>query len=201
LRQVPPSDLFTDAIPSYGHLMLWAKLRYALAFRRSDLQAAVREVRHLAMLVRSQRLLLAESVAIAMGRFEIHAREAAAARGADVAWWKAPDTEQLDRQRRVAFASVYFSYPGVRGTTLRQAAGCVPSPCVMLIEGATANRLLGAHGATNSSELVESLLERYSCEPEVLLRVRQGRRRSANNPLDEVRSALGEQIAQHLGPL
>lgn len=59
LRDLPPNNLFQESIPNDSHLMDWAKLRYALAFRRSDLPAAVGEVRHLAMLVHTQRILLA----------------------------------------------------------------------------------------------------------------------------------------------
>jgi len=201
LRDLPPDNLFTEAIPNYEHLMYWAKLRYALAFRRSDLTAAVGEVRHLAMLVHSQGLLIAESVAIAMGRFEARAREVAAVYGTDVSWWNAPAADQLDRQRQAAFASIYFSYPGVSEATLRKAAGCAPSPCMMLVEGATANRSFGEYAASDNLALIESLLERYSCEPAVLQRIRQSRELPAGEALEGLRDDLGEQIASNLGPL
>ena len=201
LRDLPPGNLFTEAIPNYWHLMFWVKLRYALAFRRADLPAAVREARHLAMLVHTQRILLAESVANAMGRFESRAREVATASGADVTWWDAPAADQLDRQRRASFASIYFSYPGVSEATLRKAADCAPSACVMLIEGATANRTFGAYGATDNLELIGSLVERYGCEAAVLERIRQSRELPAPEALEALQDDLGEQIAKHLGAL
>lgn len=201
LRDLPPSNLFYEAIPNYSHLMFWAKLRYALAFRRSGLPAAVGEVRHLALLVHTQGILLSESVAIAMGRFEARAREVAAASGADVSWWDAPAADQLDRQRGTSFASIYFSYPGVSEATLRKAAGCAPSPCVMLVEGATANRAFGAYAASDNSALIGSLLERYSCEPAVLERIRQSRELLATETLEGLRDDLGEQIGKYLGTL
>jgi hypothetical protein len=179
--------------------MYWAKLRYALAFRRSDLPAAVREVRHLAMLVHTQGILLAESVANAMGRFEVRARQIAAASGTDVTWWDAPAADQLDRQRRVAFASVYFAYPGVSEATLRKAAECAASPCAMLIEAATANRTFGAYGASDNLALIGSLVERYGCEAAVLERIRQSRELPATEALEALRDDLGEQVERYLG--
>jgi len=74
---------------------------------------------------------------------------------------------------------MYFSYPGVSEATLRKAAGCAPSPCLMLIEGATAN----------------------SCEPAVLHHIRKSRDLPAGEALEALRDDLGEQIAKHLGRL
>ena len=200
LRDLPPGRLFVEAIPSYGHLMYWAKLRFALGFRRSDLPAAVAEVRHLTMLVRSQRLLISESVALALSRFEARARQVAVAAGEDVSWWAAPDTDRLELEGRTVFASVYFAYPGVREATLRKAVTCAPSPCVMLIEGAIANRML-ANGPGDNSGLIGTLFPQYGCEPAVLERIRQSRKATAGEALESARNDLGDWIATHLeGP-
>jgi hypothetical protein len=110
-----------------------------------------------------------------MGRFEARACAVTTGSGADVSWSNASAADQLDRQRAASFASMYFSYPGVSEATLRKAADCAPSPCLMLIEGATANRTFGAYAASDNSDLIGSLLERYSCELAVLQRIRHSR--------------------------
>jgi hypothetical protein len=68
LRDVPVRNVFRDPIPNYVSLMLWSKLRFALGFRRGELAAASAEVRHLADLIQSQGILLAEMVAVALRR-------------------------------------------------------------------------------------------------------------------------------------
>ena len=201
LRNLPPKNLFNDPIPNYEHLLYWAKLRYALAFRRSDLPAAVGEVRHLAMLVHTQGLLVAESVATAIARCEARAHEFAIASGADVWWWDAPAPEQIERQRHAAFASLYFSYPGVGEATVREAAACTPAPCAMLIEGAAANRAFSAYGASDNWALIGSLVERYGCETAVLQRIRQSPPLPAPEAVESLREDVGERIANNLGPL
>ncbi len=120
-------------------------------------------MRHLADLMRTQNLLLAEAVAVAIYRIDDAARDAAFAAGADISDWPALDRGLLDAQRHVAFASMYFAYPGVKPETLRRAMRCVPLPCVALLEGIGANRAFGSYASDNLS-LVTGLAAENGCE-------------------------------------
>src|SRR5712692_5285667 len=81
LRDVPADNIMRDPIPNYLSLLLWSKLRLAMALRRGDAAAASSDVRHLADLIRSQDILIAEMIALALYRIDAHARTFAAAAG------------------------------------------------------------------------------------------------------------------------
>ncbi len=165
LRDVAPgSNVFADTIPNYLSLLHWSRLRYAIALRRGDVLQASGEVRHLADLIRSQGILVAEFSAVLVYRLDASARDTAAERGLDVSAWPATDPEQLDRHRRMAFASLYFNYPGVRPDTVRKAVACMPAPCSALVEGAGANGAFGAFGATDNRALLKKLATENGCE-------------------------------------
>lgn len=163
LRDVPP-DFLSEPIPNYVSLLQWSKLRYALALRRGDLLRASSEVLHLADLVRSQGLLIAEFTALALLRLDRHARDAAAAAGLDVGTWVTTPQDRLDEHRRVTTASMYFAYPGVSRDTLRKAAGCMPSPCPALLEGVGIHRAVGPLAATDNGDLLRELAEQRGCD-------------------------------------
>lgn len=169
LRDFPANDFFSTPIPNYISLTQWAKLRFALARRRGDHAAASAEVRHLAGLLRTQDLLISEMIAVALYRTDDAARRFAAAAGADVSGWPPADLEALDRFRQVAFASMYFTYPGIKPETLRKAVGCMITSCTSLIEGAGANRAFGSY-ASDNLQLVLDLAAKRGCEPAMLTR-------------------------------
>src|SRR5438552_18980362 len=107
LKDYPMKDFFATPIPNYVSMMQWAKLRFALARRRGDHAQASAEVRHMADLIRTQNILIAEAVAVAIYKIDAGARQGAINAGADVAGWTAPDTDALDGDRKTAFASMY----------------------------------------------------------------------------------------------
>lgn len=199
LRDQSFSDFFTSPIPNYGVLQQWAKLRYAAGLRRGDLPAASAEVRHLADLVRSQRILIAEMVAVALYRLDARAREIAAASGADLSTWPAVDPAQLDRQRRLGFASMYFTYPGVSPETLRKAVRCMSAPCSALVEGVGAHRAFGAYGMTDNLALLAQLAQEQGCESAVFERVRNSREVPAGEALEALSSEVDRQLPKLLG--
>ena len=43
------------------------------------------------------------------------------------------DLEQLERYRRVTFASLFFTYPGVAQGVVNKALACIPSSCTALV--------------------------------------------------------------------
>jgi hypothetical protein len=199
LRDVPADNIMRDPIPNYLSLLLWSKLRLAMALRRGDAAAASSDVRHLADLIRSQDILIAEMIAIALYRIDAHARTFADAAGTGLAGWPAGDPEQFDRHRRAAFASIYFTYPGVDPDVVRKAIDCAPTPCVALVEGAAANRAFGAYGGIDNFALVRELAAAHGCEAPVFDRVSTSREISAADAL-EASEGMEGQIEKFLDP-
>ncbi len=198
LRDAPATDLFSMPIPNYMSLLQWAKLRFALAIRRRDFAAAGTQVRHLAFLVHTQGLLVSEMVSVSFHRLEVRGREAAAAVGADLSEWSAPDAEQLDLERHLPFASIYFTYPGVNPETVRKAIACTPAPCSALFEGAGLNRTLGPHSAIDNSDLVLELAAAKGCEPALIERIRNSPRLEADRILHKIAEDFGHEIPKLL---
>ena len=197
LKAYTTDDFFSFPIPNYISLMQWAKLRYALARRRGDHASASAEVRHLADLIRSNNLLIAEAIAVALYRIDAGAREAAA--GADIPDWPALDGSLLDTQRHVAFASMYFTYPGVKPETLRRAMQCVPMPCVALVEGVGANKAFGSYGGDNLAVVTE-LAASNGCEKALIGIATSSRDLPAADAIQRMGDDLYAQIPRHLGP-
>jgi hypothetical protein len=201
LRDVPPGNIFRDPIPNYVSLMLWSKLRFGLGLRRGDLTSASAEVRHLADLVRSQGILLAEMIAVAIYKLDARARELVAAADVDVAGWGDLEVDQLERYRRTTYASIFFTFPGVSHDTVKKALDCMLSPCVALTEGAGANRSLGAYAATNNLPLLREIAGEYDCEEALIARAADGQEMSAGEALEAAARDLESQIPKHLAPV
>jgi hypothetical protein len=196
LREQPVSmgDFYRQAIPNYFSLVQWSKLRFAAAFRRGDLAQASTEVRHLADLIRTQSILVAEMIAVAIYRLDASAREVAVEKGLGTAGWPEADLRQIDRHRRIAFASLYFTYPGVKAETVRKAVACMPSPCSALLEGAGANRAFGAYGGANNLDLISDLAVEHDCDSVTLDRVSRFRELTASESLTSAAEDVGGQI-------
>ena len=194
LREQPLGEFFTAPIPNYLSLLLWTKLRFAVALRSGDLAQASAEVRHLAALIRTQSILIAEMVAVAIYRLDARAREVAAAKGFDTTGWPEPDVDQIDRHRRIALASLYFTFPGVKPETVRKAVECMPSPCSALLEGAGANRTFGPYGGFDNLDLVSDLARDRGCESAILDRARGARELQASEALSSAAEDVGQQI-------
>jgi len=196
LTEQPASfaDFYRQSIPNYLSLQLWSKLRFAAAYRRGDLAQASAEVRHLADLIRTQSILIAEMIAVAIYRLDARARELAVAKGLDTAGWPEADVSRIDRHRRIAFASLYFTYPGVKPETVREAVECMPSPCSALLEGAGANRTFDPYGGADNLDLVTDLAREHGCESATLDRVRRFRELTAGETLTVVADDVAGQI-------
>ena len=114
--------------------------------------------------------------------------------------WPALDRDLLDSQRHVAFASMYFTYPGVKPETLRRAMGCVPLPCVALMEGAGANRAFGVYASDNLA-LVSELAAANGCEKAVIDLAVHSKELPASAALEQLGEDVDAQIPRQLGPL
>ncbi len=201
LRDVPPTNIFRDPIPNYVSLMLWSKLRFALALRSGDLFSASAEVRHLADLIRSQGILLSEMIAVAIYKMDARARELAAAAAIDVAGWGHLEADQLERYRRTTYASIFFTFPGVSQDTVRKALNCMLSPCVALTEGAGANRSFGAYAATDNLPLLEEIAAAHDCEEALIARAANSQEMAAGEALEAAARDLHSQIPKNLDPV
>jgi hypothetical protein len=104
-------------------------------------------------------------------RTDAQARSAAGAAGLDVSAWPVADLTQLDTWRQTAFASIYFTFPGVSRATLTKALGCMPAPCSALTEGMGASRSFGAYGATDNRDLLKELAAARGCDSDVMDRL------------------------------
>jgi hypothetical protein len=199
LRDYVEVDAVHGAIPNYIYLMDWVKLRYAQALRRGDAQAASVEVRHLADLIRSQGILLAELVAVVIYRFDVPVRAAAVSAAQDVGGWTAPDLDELQLHRQVAFASLYFAYPGVDPETVRKAMGCAVSPCVAMAEAVAFNRSLGQAGGGENLALLNQLAAERGCDATLFARMNGTHEMATAEALETVSDDLPLEIPKHLG--
>jgi hypothetical protein len=122
-------------------------------------------------------------IAVSLYRLDARARTAFVAARADVSGWPEPDLDQIDRYRRMVFASLYFAYPGVAPETMRKALACMPSPCPALIEAAGGNRAFGTFATPDNLDLTIELAKSRGCDEPLLDRVAHTRELSASDAL------------------
>lgn len=200
LREHPPDNIYRDAIPNYIGFQVWSKLRLATGLRRGDMLTASTEVRHLADLIRSQQLLIAELIGVTLYRLDAHARTVAKAAGVSVDEWPEAQTEDLASYRNASFGSIYFTYPQVNPETLRKAIGCSPTPCTALLEGAAANQSFGMWTGTNNLSVIRELAAANGCDAALLARTLAGQEIAAGDALEVVGEELPSRIPKFLGP-
>lgn len=94
----------------------------------------------------------------------------------------------------MAFASMYFTYPGVSEATLRRAAACMTAPCAALLEGLGAARSFGAYAGTNNRAALEELFASRRCEAGMRDRAARGRELPAGQALDALADELEHEI-------
>jgi len=177
--------------------MLWSKLRFALALRTGDLTGASAQVRHLADLIRSQGILLGEMDAVAIYKMDARARQLAVAAEVDVSGWDQFEVDQLERYRRTAYASVFFTFPGMRPETVKKALDCMLSPCVAILEGAGANRSFGAYAPVDNLPLLQEIAAARGCESALIARAVDSEELVGDEAL-EAATDLALQIPRHL---
>ena len=186
-------------LPHYILLLSWTKLRFAKALRDGDLFQAAAETRHLADLLHSQGLVVADRFAISVLQVERNARDVAAAQGRDVTGWAPLEADILLGQARLLDASPHFFYPGVDPEVMARALECAPAPCSALTEAALVYLHLGAFASSDTSAAFWSMAEERGCASgarEVLLSLRP-----APSPSERGLDALGGRLEELFEPL
>ena len=145
-------------------------------------------------------VLISQAHAVVLYSWDAREREAAAAAGQDVSRWPQADAAQLHRYRQVAFASMFFAFPGVRPDTLQKALACVPAPCVAIGEGLGASRSVGKHESPDHTALLKELGAKYACEPALLERASQSSELPAQVVLNDFHEGIGGAIPGYLKP-
>lgn len=176
MRSVDPrgSNFFTAAIPNFVDLVSWTKLRWARAFAVGDSAAASADVRHLAVLLRTTGLLVADMQALRMLQLEREAHAFATAQGRPTGAWQPLPAEELDRYRRVVRSSPEFFAPGVSEATMQRAYECNGAArCSAIFEGVGLHTSAGHLARNDTTDQIDALANRSGCDPRTLEWLRQ----------------------------
>jgi hypothetical protein len=173
LRDDRPVAFASSPIPNYISLMEWSKLRFVRAFVDGDFASADVEVRHLAALIESQGVVIADAIAVAVIRIDAQARAAAVAAGRDVSTWAQVDDDGAASYRRVSIAGPYFFAPGVPEAVVKKAHDCLANPCSALAEGMGMQISFAPYSDGSTRSLVEGYAQESGCSPALLERVRR----------------------------
>lgn len=169
-------DSLAVQLPNYVTLLAWVKLRLAHALVAGDLAGASRDVRHLAGLLNSQKVMLADIFALIMLQMERYAYDAALARGLDVRGWAEPmSQETLLEHRRLVRVMGSFFMPGVAPEVMDRARECTPDPCMALNEAAWVEASVGALSPERTDEAFWRHFEAAGCSPAFSRRLRDNR--------------------------
>lgn len=180
----PPSKLgpgadFGAALPLYPFFVHWTKLRFARAFRFGDFLEASREVRHLANLLSTQNVVLAQVIAAVLLKVEERAFLVATRRGLSVPGWAPAGTaEDLDRLRRIDRVSYAFFLPGVSEKVMARALDCAPARCTAITEGAWSHATVGELSSEDTREGFGRIVEDSGCQGPLLAKIREGQKLS-----------------------
>lgn len=180
----PPSKLapgadFGGALPLYTFFVHWTKLRFARAFRFGDFLEASREVRHLANLLSTQNVVLAQVIAAILLKVEERAFLVATRRGLSVPGWAPAGTaEDLDRLRRIDRVSYAFFLPGVSEKVMARALDCAPARCTAITEGAWSHATVGELSSEDTREGFGRIVEDSGCQGPLLAKIREGQKLS-----------------------
>ena len=136
LSNVDAVDYFTAPLPNYVTMQNWVKLRLVKARDEGDLAQASVEVRHLGDLIASSGTLLGEMIRAAFFNIERGFYEDLGVQPPA----PVPSADDVSQLRGVAFAGMYFLFPGVKREVREKALACTPMRCVDLMEaiGSTA---------------------------------------------------------------
>jgi hypothetical protein len=134
-------DPFSLPIPSYWLLVYYAKLRFVRALGDGNVADAMNEVQHLADLIHSNGIAIADAVASRIVGVESQFIAVAAQHGYSGVDNYAPlDPADAVAFHDIALAGFAFIYPGVDDAVAKRALSCMPSPCAALSERITLRR-------------------------------------------------------------
>jgi len=159
-------DPFNLPIPDYQSLMDWAKLRLVQALGAGDSAAAIGDVQHMADLIASNGIFIANEAAAHIVGYEQRFDGAAGAAGIPLPLGNPPFADQAESQRfqDVALTGVAFMFPGVDPAVAKRALACSPTPCAMLGEQIALRREYDSFTDTAEDDGSFELADQSSCD-------------------------------------
>lgn len=183
-REPSGTNFMAVSIPNFFELMNWTRLRFGRAMGVGDWASASSDVRHLATLLRTTGLVVADMVAYRILKVEREAHAAAIASGRPVGGWQPLPEEELEGYRRVTRSGMQLFAPGVSEATMRKAFQCAgANRCSSLFEGVGAHASYGQYSGQDSSRVIEALANASGCDPRMLQWLQQSRQVTAEEML------------------
>lgn len=169
LSNVDAVDYFTAPLPNYVTMQNWVKLRLVKARDEGDLAQASVEIRHLGDLIASSGTLIGEMIRAAMFGIERGFYEdLGVPPPAPV-----PSADDVAQLRGVAWAGMYFLFPGVKREVREKALACLPMRCVGLMEAIGSTAAL-RDVVPNAQEHLDWLRAQSPCDPLQAQRMARG---------------------------
>ncbi len=162
-------DPFNASIPDYLPLMDWAKLRLVRALDASeagDAAAALGDVQHLADLIASNDILIAEFSAAHIVWYEQQFEGVASSAGLPLPAGTLPFAVQADYRRfqDLSLASIAFAFPGVDPAVAKRGIDCSPTACAILGEQIGLRREYDSFADTAEDQDSFGLADRSGCD-------------------------------------
>jgi hypothetical protein len=181
-------DPLWSPIPDYSVLTAYAKLRLVQALGQGDTAPALGQVRHLANIVASNGIIIAQIQAARLISLE---QPFLAATGADPS--PGPnadvlDSEWLKRFRDLSLAGAEFAFPGVDDAVFKKAMTCVPSPCATISEAISMRIELRRISDQIDDPSFWSYAKQQSCDQELIALLSA----TPSGSIEELARELGE---------
>lgn len=162
-RSAEPKTLWEESTPNYFVLLEWSKLRLAAGLANGDVGQASKEVRHLASLVHSQDILLAQMFSLSLIGVDQNARRAAESRGIDVTGWPSVREEDRATASGLIISGYGFLVPKVPPELQRKAIECSNAPCAGIVEAIALHAALGGF-VSGSADSLSDAAKRHGCD-------------------------------------
>jgi hypothetical protein len=169
--QAATIDPLMAPIPDYRPLIYYAKLRLVRALAYGDLGIALAQVQHLADIVHSNGITIAEFEAARIVSLEQPFQTAAVAQGypplnsgGDAAPAAPLDSAGYDQFHDLTMAGVAFALPGVDDAVFQRAMGCTPSPCAAITDAVALHRELDRLSDRGDDDPFWSFADGHACD-------------------------------------
>jgi hypothetical protein len=166
--QAATVDPFWAPIPNYQVFVQYAKLRYVRALAQGDVAEARNEVQHLADLLHSNGILIAEIHAAKIVSLAQQFETVAVQEGYPSAAPTRLDAAGYGQLHDLMLAGTAFMMPGVDDAVRERAMDCVPDPCGAISEALSMHREMERLSETESDDLFWSLAEGRGCDSALL---------------------------------
>jgi hypothetical protein len=166
--QAATVDPFYSPIPSYQTFVEYAKLRYVRALAEGDVTDAMSEVQHLADLLHSNGIFIAEIHAAKLVSLGQQLEMAAAQRGYPSMVPPRLDSSGYDQFHDLMLAGIAFTMPGVDDTVLKRAMECVPEPCSAINDAVAQRREMERLSEQEDDGFFWSIAESLTCDSALL---------------------------------